>query len=89
MPDKLMGGLNLHFVYISNHFLGVAMEVGQKVRVMRVRDRIPTDVANKIRQNPLGVVSGLRVVDGGGVGLIVTFSDSFSTWFFEDELQAA
>lgn len=65
------------------------MQIGQQVRVLRVRDRIPADVANQIRQNPVGVITGLRVVDGCGIGLIVKFSDAFSTWFFEDELQAA
>lgn len=65
------------------------MQVGQQVRVLRVRDRIPANIANQIRQNPLGVVTGLKIVDGGSVGLIVKFSDAFSAWFFEDELQAA
>ena len=64
------------------------MEIGQKVRVQRVRDRIPADIVSKLKQNPVGVIEGYRVVDGKGIGLVVKFSESFSTWFFEDELKA-
>ena len=27
------------------------------------------------------------MVDGSSVGVIVSFDDNFSTWFFEDELK--
>lgn len=64
------------------------MEIGQKVRVLRVRDRIPGEVVDKLKQNPVGVIQGYRVVDGMGIGLVVKFDDRFSTWFFEDELKA-
>lgn len=64
------------------------MEIGQKVRVQRVRDRIPAEVVSKLKQNPVGVIQGYRVVDGKGIGLVVQFDESFSTWFFEDELKA-
>lgn len=64
------------------------MEIGQKVRVLRVRDRIPSDVVSKLKQNPVGVIQGYRVVDGKGIGLVVKFDSNFSTWFFEDELKA-
>ena len=64
------------------------MEIGQKVRVQRVRDRIPAEVVSKLKQNPVGVIQGYRVVDGKGIGLVVKFDENFTTWFFEDELQA-
>jgi hypothetical protein len=64
------------------------MEIGQKVRVQRVRDRIPDDVVSKLKQNPVGVIQGYRVVDGMGIGLVVKFDSGLCTWFFEDELQA-
>ncbi|NJN31093.1 MAG: DUF2862 domain-containing protein [Synechococcales cyanobacterium RM1_1_8] len=64
------------------------MEIGQTVRVLRVRDRIPANVVSKLKQNPVGVIQGYRVVDGMGIGLVVKFDEGFSTWFFEDELQA-
>jgi hypothetical protein len=34
------------------------------------------------------VIQSFKVVDGQGIGIVVQFEDQFSTWFFEDELQA-
>ena len=65
----------------------MAIEVGQKVKVRRLRDRIPANIVGKLKQNPVGTVDSFRMVDGSGVGLVVKF-DGFATWFFEDELEA-
>lgn len=64
------------------------MEVGQKVKVRRIRDRVPEEVIGKIKQNPIGTVSAYKMVDGSGVGVVVKFDANFSYWFFEDEVQA-
>ncbi len=64
------------------------MDIGQKVRVLRIRDRVPATVVSQLKQNPIGVVQGYRVVDGGGIGYVVKFNDALSTWFFEDEIKA-
>ncbi|NJK75425.1 MAG: DUF2862 domain-containing protein [Oscillatoriales cyanobacterium RU_3_3] len=64
----------------------MAIEVGQKVKVRRLRDRIPADMVGKLKVNPVGTVDGFRMVDGSGVGVVVKF-DGFATWFFEDELE--
>lgn len=61
------------------------MEIGQKVRVRRLRDRVPQEVVNKL--GAIGIVRQFKVVDGKGIGLLVQFEDKFSTWFFEDELE--
>jgi Protein of unknown function (DUF2862) len=66
----------------------VAIEVGQRVKVRRLRDRIPANMVGKIKENPVGTVDGFRMVDGSGVGVIVKFDVGFATWFFEDELEA-
>jgi Protein of unknown function (DUF2862) len=66
----------------------VAIEVGQRVKVRRLRDRIPANMVSKIKENPLGTVDGFRMVDGSGVGVVVKFDVGFATWFFEDELEA-
>lgn len=63
------------------------MEVGQKVRLCRLRDRASKDVV--ARMGKIGTVQGYKMVDGSGVGIVVEFEDKFSTWFFEDELQPA
>jgi hypothetical protein len=61
------------------------MEVGQKVRVCRIRDRVPSEVSQKLGQ--VGTIHGYKMTDGSGVGVVVKFDDSVQTWFFEDELE--
>ncbi len=61
------------------------MEIGDKVRVRRLRDRVPQEVVKKLGQT--GVVCGFKVVDGKGLGRLVEFDDKYATWFFEDELE--
>jgi len=65
------------------------MEVGQKVKVVRVRDRIDDEMVTKLKQNPVGTIEAYKMVDGSGVGVVVKFESGFSSWFFEDELQPA
>ncbi|MBD2774690.1 DUF2862 domain-containing protein [Iningainema tapete] len=61
------------------------MEIGQKVKVVRLRDRVSAPVAKKLGQ--IGSIEGFRMTDSSGVGVVVKFEDNFSTWFFEDELK--
>ncbi|MDX2217243.1 MAG: DUF2862 domain-containing protein [Oculatellaceae cyanobacterium bins.114] len=61
------------------------MEIGQKVRVRRLRDRSPQSVISRLGQ--IGVIQGFKMVDGSSVGMIVQFEDKGATWFFEDELE--
>lgn len=61
------------------------MEIGQKVRVRRLRDRSSQEVIKRLGQS--GVIKDFKMVDGSGVGALVKFDDSFTTWFFEDELE--
>ncbi len=60
------------------------MEIGQKVRVRRLRDRVSQEIIQKLGQT--GTIRDYKVVDGSGVGLLVQFDDKTATWFFEDEL---
>jgi Protein of unknown function (DUF2862) len=61
------------------------MEIGNKVKVYRLRDRVSSEVASKLGK--VGVVKNFKMTDGSGVGVVVEFSDKTATWFFEDELQ--
>lgn len=62
------------------------MEIGQKVKVYRIRDRVSNNIADKLGK--IGTVKEFRMTDGSGVGVIVKFDDDRSTtWFFEDELK--
>ncbi|AFY41460.1 DUF2862 domain-containing protein [Nostoc sp. PCC 7107] len=61
------------------------MEIGQKVKVYRLRDRVPSLVAQKLGK--VGVIEGYKMTDGSGVGIVVKFEDNSATWFFEDEIK--
>ncbi len=62
----------------------MALEIGQQVKVLRLRDRVSQDVVSRLGK--AGVVRQFKMVDGSGVGVVVEFDDNYSTWFFEDEL---
>ncbi len=61
------------------------MEIGQQVKVYRLRDRVSNSIVGKLGQ--IGTVKEFRMTDGSGVGAVVEFSDQSATWFFEDELK--
>jgi hypothetical protein len=63
------------------------MEIGQKVKVYRLRDRVSPVVVSKLGK--VGTIKGYRMTDGSGVGVVVQFDDNSATWFFEDELKPA
>jgi len=63
------------------------MEIGQKVKVYRLRDRVSPAIASKLGK--IGKIKGYKMTDGSGVGVFVQFDDSSTTWFFEDELKLA
>jgi hypothetical protein len=67
----------------------VAIEIGQRVKVCRIRDRIPGNIVSQLKQNPVGTVKGFKMVDGSGIGFVVQLENNLSSWFFEDELESA
>lgn len=62
------------------------VEIGQRVKVYRLRDRVSNDVIDKLGK--VGTVEDFKMTDGSGVGAVVAFDDNTSSWFFEDELKA-
>ncbi len=63
------------------------MEVGQKVRIRRLRDRVPDAVIAKLGQ--VGTIRDFKMTDGSGVGVLVQFDDKSATWFFADEVEVS
>lgn len=61
------------------------MEIGQQVKVCRLRDRVSPPIVKRLGQ--VGTIMGFKMTDGSGVGVVVQFEDKSSTWFFEDELK--
>jgi hypothetical protein len=64
--------------------------IGSKVRVIRVRDRIPADLVAALKTDATGTVRDYRVTDGNGIGVVVELSEGgATTWFFDDEITPA
>ena len=61
------------------------MEIGQKVKVYRLRDRVSAATVSKLGK--VGTIKDFKMTDGSGVGIVVQFDDNYTTWFFEDELK--
>ena len=61
------------------------MEIGQQVKVCRLRDRVSAPIVNRLGQ--VGTIQGFKLLDGNNLGIVVQFEDKFATWFFEDELR--
>jgi len=62
------------------------LEIGQRVQVRRMRDRVAKDLAARLGKT--GFVKEFKVLDGMNIGALVSFeADDYTTWFFEDELR--
>lgn len=66
-----------------------AITVGSKVRVLRVRDRIPADLVAALKTDATGTVRDFRVTDGKGIGVVVELAGGDTIWFFDDEIVPA
>ena len=62
--------------------------IGTKVRIdiNRVRDRIPANLLNQLKDDPRGKVVNYKMTDGQGIGVVLELSNGTQSWFFEDEL---
>ncbi|BEV35773.1 DUF2862 domain-containing protein [Synechococcus sp. M16CYN] len=67
----------------------ISITIGSKIRVSRVRDRIPKSLVDLLKKDPSGTVEEFRTVDGKGIGVVVKLNDGSTSWFFEDEITAA
>jgi hypothetical protein len=66
-----------------------AITIGSKVRVTRVRDRIPADLVAALKADATGTVTNFRLTDGQGIGVVVELAGGATTWFFDDEIVPA
>ncbi|MCP9774065.1 DUF2862 domain-containing protein [Cyanobium sp. HWJ4-Hawea] len=66
-----------------------SVNIGSKVRITRVRDRISTEMVGALQADASGTVTGFRTVDGKGIGVVVMLANGQQAWFFEDEIALA
>ena len=61
---------------------------GQKLRINlhKVLDRLPKELIESIKEDPVGILIGFKMVDGNAFGLVIKLSNGKRLWFFENEL---
>ena len=64
------------------------LQKGQNLRVEinEVKDRLPQNILEIVRDEPLVELVGYKMVDGNQFGLVVKLSNGEINWFFEKEL---
>tara|TARA_B100000579_G_scaffold420496_1_gene420282 strand:- start:262 stop:489 length:228 start_codon:yes stop_codon:yes gene_type:complete len=64
------------------------LQKGQNLRVEinEVKDRLPQNILEIIRKEPLVELVGYKMVDGNQFGLVVKLTNGEINWFFEKEL---
>ena len=64
------------------------LQKGQNLRVeiKEVKDRLPQNILEIIRKEPVVKLVGYKMVDGNQFGLVVKLINGEINWFFEKEL---
>ena len=64
------------------------LQKGQNLRVEinEVNDRLPQNILEIIRKDPVVELVGYKMVDGNQFGLVVKLTNGDVSWFFENEL---
>ena len=57
-----------------------------RVEVNEVKDRLPQNILEDIRKEPIVELVGYKMVDGNEFGLVVKLNNGEINWFFEKEL---
>ena len=64
------------------------VRIGNSVQVNLelCRDRLAKETIDAINVSSLGKISGFRITDGKGIGVVLQLSNEKEQWFFEDEI---
>jgi len=57
-----------------------------RVEINEVKDRLPQNILEVIRIEPIVELVGYKMVDGNEFGLVVKLKNGEINWFFEKEL---
>ena len=57
-----------------------------RVEINEVKDRVPLNILEVIRKEPIVELVGYKMVDGNEFGLVVKLYNGEINWFFEKEL---
>ncbi len=50
------------------------------------KDRLSKEIIEAIKISSIGTITGYKITDGKGIGLILKLSNGKEQWFFEDEI---
>ena len=64
------------------------VKIGNSVQVNLElsRDRLTKETIDAINVSSLAKISGFRITDGKGIGVVLQLSNGKEQWFFEDEI---
>ena len=57
-----------------------------RVEINEVKDRLPLNILEDIRKEPIVELVGYKMVDGNEFGPVVKLNNGEINWFFEKEL---
>ena len=57
-----------------------------RVEINEVKDRLPQNILDDIKKEPIVELVGYKMVDGNEFGLVVRLNNGAINWFFENEL---
>ena len=57
-----------------------------RVEINEVKDRLPLNIVEDIKKEPIVELVGYKMVDGNEFGLVVKLNNGEINWFFEKEL---
>ncbi len=57
-----------------------------KIEIKEVKDRLPKNILDAIKNDPIVELVGYKMVDGNQFGLAVKLKAGEINWFFEKEL---
>jgi len=64
------------------------VKIGNSVQVNLElsKDRLTKETIDAINVSSMGKISGFRITDGKGIGVVLQLSNGKEQWFFEDEI---
>ena len=57
-----------------------------QINIELSKDRLSKDIIDAINVSSVGKISGYRITDGKGIGVVLKLSNGKEQWFFEDEI---
>ena len=57
-----------------------------KVNLELSKDRLSKEIVEAIKISSMGTITGYKITDGKGIGVVLKLANGKEQWFFEDEI---